>query len=56
MKDGVALLYINDGILYPVALTEEQNDTLQFTVRLLGPLSVVMDQPQGTAINLIKKK
>lgn len=56
MKDGVALMYLKDGVLYPVALSQEQNDTLQFTARLLGPLSVVFDKPQGNAINLFEKK
>jgi hypothetical protein len=56
MKDGVVLMYMKDGILYPVALTEDQNFTLQFTARLFNPLKVVFDEPQGKAVNLVDKK
>lgn len=28
LKDGVVLFYCKDGVLYPVALTEEQNSML----------------------------
>jgi hypothetical protein len=55
MKDGVALMYIKDGILYPVALTQEQYDILQFTARLFEPLKII-DKPQGKAVNLLNKK
>jgi hypothetical protein len=55
MKDGLALMYIIDGVLYPVVLTQEQYDILQFTARLFSPLKIVKDQPQGKAINLLEK-
>lgn len=55
VKDGVVLMYMKDGVLYPVALTNEQNDMLQFTAELFSPLKVAMDKPQGKAINFIKK-
>ncbi|WP_338842101.1 hypothetical protein [Paenibacillus glucanolyticus] len=55
MKDGVVLFYCKDGILYPVALTEEQNSMLQFTAKLFEPLQVV-NIPQGPAINLNDKR
>lgn len=56
MKDGVVLMYIKDRILYPVALTEEQNDVLQFTAMLFNSMKVLVDQPIGQAINLAEKK
>ena len=55
MKDQPVLFYCIDGILYPVALTEEQQQTFEFTVRLLAPLKVIFDKPQGKAVNLIRK-
>ncbi|PEB19687.1 hypothetical protein COO08_05085 [Bacillus toyonensis] len=54
MKDGVVLMYCKDGVLYPVALTNEQNEMFQFTSRLFSPLKVVFDKPQGQAINLME--
>jgi hypothetical protein len=55
MKDGVALMYVKDGVLYPVVMTQEQYDILQFTAKLFEPLKII-DQPQGKAINLLDKK
>ncbi|MDA2525869.1 hypothetical protein PDQ24_28970 [Bacillus cereus] len=54
MKDGVVLMYCKDGVLYPVALTNEQNEMLQMSAMLFQPLKVVFDKPQGQAVNLIK--
>ncbi|WP_180235729.1 hypothetical protein [Bacillus toyonensis] len=54
MEDGVVLMYCKDGVLYPVALTNEQNEMLQMSAMLFQPLKVVFDKPQGQAINLIK--
>ncbi|WP_180233365.1 hypothetical protein [Bacillus thuringiensis] len=56
MKDGAVLMYCNDGVLYPVALTNEQNKMLQFSSMLFQPLKVVFDKPQGKASNLIEEK
>ncbi|WP_176542227.1 hypothetical protein [Bacillus sp. AFS075034] len=56
MKDGVVLMYCKDGVLYPVALTNEQNEMLQMTSMLFQPLKVVFDKPQGQAINLLEDK
>lgn len=54
MKDGVVLMYCKDGVLYPVALTNEQNEMLQFSSMMFQPLKVVFDKPQGQAINLME--
>lgn len=56
MKDGVVLMYCKDGVLYPVALTNEQNEMLQFSSMMFQPLKVVFDKPQGRAINLMEGK
>ncbi|MBK5474380.1 hypothetical protein JFU54_28765 [Bacillus sp. TH19] len=56
MKDGVVLMYCKDGVLYPVALTSEQNEMLQMSSMLFQPLKVVFDKPQGQAINLLGDK
>lgn len=54
MKDGVVLMYCKDGVLYPVALTSEQNEMLQLSSMIFQPLKVVFDKPQGQAINLLE--
>ncbi|MDA1553037.1 hypothetical protein [Bacillus cereus group sp. TH243-3LC] len=54
MKDGVVLMYCKDGVLYPVALTNDQNEMLQLSSMMFQPLKVVFDKPQGQAINLME--
>lgn len=56
MKDQVVLMYCKDGVLYPVALTNEQNEMLQISARLFSPLKVIFDKQQGQAINLLEGK
>lgn len=56
MTDGVVLMYCKDGVLYPVALTSDQNEMLQFSSMMFQPLKVVFDKPQGQAINLLEDK
>ncbi|EJS63459.1 hypothetical protein [Bacillus cereus] len=56
MKDGVVLMYCKDAVLYPVALTSEQNEMLQLSSMIFQPLKVVFDKPQGQAINLLEDK
>ncbi|MGG0209566.1 hypothetical protein [Bacillus mycoides] len=56
MKDGVVLMYCKDGVLYPVALTSDQNEMLQLSSMIFQPLKVVFDKPQGQAINLLEDK
>lgn len=56
MKDGLVLMYVKDGIIYPVALTQEEYQTLQFLGSMFSPITLISDKPQGTAINLIKNK
>lgn len=56
MKDQPVLFYCKDDVLYPVALTEEQCQMFEMTIRLFSPLKVMMDKPQGNAINLVGKE
>ncbi|MED2789669.1 hypothetical protein P4261_29110 [Bacillus thuringiensis] len=56
MKDGVILMYCKDGVLYPVALTNGQNEMLQLSSMMFQPLKVVFDKPQGQAINLMEER
>lgn len=55
MKDGVALFYIKDDTVYPVILSTEQNETLQFLVNVItgGKPLKVLDKPMGEAYNLV---
>lgn len=54
MKDQVVLMYCRGGVLYPVALTNEQNELLQMTASIFSPLKIIMDKPQRKAINLME--
>jgi hypothetical protein len=56
VKDGAVLMYCKDGVLYPVALSAEQNEVLQITARIFAPLNVVMNKPQGKVVNLSTMK
>lgn len=56
MKDGVVLMYVKDGVLYPVAMTESELALLQLLAKTFEPLKVVMDHPQGQAVNLLVKE
>lgn len=52
MQDGLVLMYMKDGVLYPVGLTNEEFKLLQDLGRVFEPLAVIFDRPQGKAINL----
>lgn len=53
VKDGVILMYVKDGVIYPVALRPEQHNMLQMMAKVFEPVQVIFDQPQGTAVNLV---
>lgn len=55
MQDGLVLMYIKNGILYPVGLTNEEFNLLQDLGRVFEPIRVVFDHPQGKAVNLKKE-
>lgn len=55
MKDQLVLMYIKDGIGYPVALNKEQLETFQFLINLIPqPINYIKDYPCGKATNLCK--
>ncbi|WP_337033238.1 hypothetical protein [Paenibacillus illinoisensis] len=55
MKDQAVLFYSMNGVLYPVALSEQQSTMLQMLVKVFEPLPVVKSHPQGEAINLVEE-
>lgn len=56
MKDGIVLFYNMGGTLYPVALTQQQQQILEITAGLFSPLTVVKDQPIGKVVNLLEDR
>lgn len=55
VPDGVVLMYVKDGELYPIAMTEEQWQMLQLTANAIASPIKVINKSIGTAINLISK-
>lgn len=55
-KDGIALTYVKDGVLYPVGLTKEQVERLEIMlgVVLENKLSVIINKPLGNVTSLIE--
>jgi hypothetical protein len=54
MKDGFILMYVKDGVIYPVALTEEQLEVVRLLVKAVpGTVTIIKDKPQGDAVNLV---
>ncbi|MCO1599867.1 hypothetical protein [Desulfosporosinus nitroreducens] len=53
MKDGLVLLYVKDDAILPVALTEEQNQTFEILMGAMPGTIRVVNNPQGSAINLM---
>lgn len=56
MDDGIFLMYMRDGIAYPVTLTESEYNLLQMLVKPFEPLKVKFSMPQGKVENVSKKK
>jgi len=54
-SNGLALVYLKDGILYPVGLTQDQLDALDLTIgiALQNKLSVFTDKPMGKATSVL---
>lgn len=46
--EGKPVLFIDlEGTLYPVALSEEQQNLLTMSVSLFSPIKIIKDKPQG---------
>jgi hypothetical protein len=54
-KDGLALVYAKDGIVYPIALNEEQLEILDITLGMSLKEIKLINKPIGKVINLIEK-
>lgn len=52
MEDGVVLMYIKDGVMYPVGMTDEEMSMLNIVCKMFQPIKVDFKHPQGNAINL----
>lgn len=56
-EETFAIFYIKDGQYYPVAMTQEQNNMIQLTLKaLFAPKVTIIDQPFGSVVNLAQKK
>jgi hypothetical protein len=51
IPDGLVLFYCKDGELYPIAMSQEQLDMLQFLCKVFEPIKVIK-KPQGQAVDL----
>lgn len=57
MKDGFILMRVQNGTVYPVAMTKEQVDTFDVILQLLPqPITVISNHPLGKAVNMINQK
>lgn len=55
-SDGFVLFYVHSGEVLPVALTQEQVDTLEISVALIpGAVKVISGQSQGKITDLLNK-
>ncbi len=45
-----------EGTLYPVSMTQEQYELIEMACRLMSPINVVKDKPQGKVVNLLEGK
>lgn len=54
-SDGLALVYVKDGTIYPVGLTQDQLDAidLMIGVAMQNKLSVFTDKPMGKATSVL---
>lgn len=57
-SDGLVLMYCKDGVIYPVALTQEQIEMLDMGIGMFiqGKLNVISDKPIGKIINHFENK
>lgn len=55
MKDGLILMYVKDGTIYPIAMTSEQLDVLQILGGAVfdGEPVIVINKPQGKAVDVM---
>jgi hypothetical protein len=57
IEDGLILMVVKDGIIYPAALNEEQQITFKFIQNMLPqPIRYIKDSPLGVAVNLAERR
>jgi hypothetical protein len=56
-KDGLAIMYVKDGSIYPVGLNEEQLTMLDLLLPMAfeNGVNVVSTSPLATVVNLFDK-
>ena len=54
--DGLALMYLKNGTLYPVGLTRDQLEALDLIigVAIQNKIHIFTEQPMGKAISVLK--
>lgn len=55
LPDGAVLMYLMNGKIYPVAMTESQYAMLQALCKVFEPLQIIND-PIGEATLILPKK
>lgn len=57
IEDGLYLIYVKGEMMYPIGMTKEQWDMLQFLGNAIAgdPIRVI-SEPMGKAINLSRKQ
>lgn len=56
MKDELALMYIRDGIMYPVALSKKEDRIVQALIKTFKPIKVMYKHPIGKAVILTEEE
>lgn len=57
MKDGMILFYVKDNEVLPVAMSNEQLESLQMMLMVIfgdEPIKVIKNKSQGTVENLME--
>jgi len=56
-SDGIILMYVKDGVVYPVGLTKSQLEMLNLAIGigLNGRLTVFEDKPIGAVVDLTRE-
>ena len=52
LLDGLHLVYVKDRKMYPVILTKDQWDSLQFMANVISNPIKVLEKPLGVAYNI----
>lgn len=53
-SDGLMLAYVKDGVVYPIALSEENLEMLDLTIGMMLKEITLINKPMGKVISLLK--